>query len=165
MGPRNKLSKLISSLHKQLPAVLHQPAQTFAFNSQVKYAGTSGIWIEKLSEDQVVMTLKNRFRVQNHIKGVHACGMALLAESATGAVFGMNISDQSLPLLKSMTIDYVRVAKGDLKGVAHLTEEQKASLSEAKGSLIVPVTVTDSDGHEPIKAIMTWAWIPKKRKE
>ena len=33
---------------------------------------------------QVVMTLRNRTRVQNHIKGVHACGMALLAESATG---------------------------------------------------------------------------------
>ena len=99
---------------------------------QVKYAGTSGIWIEKMGNDEVVMTLKNRFRcvvcpplralvraartgpplppaaaarrvqrancatpcacrVQNHIKGVHACGMALLAESATGAVFGMNL--------------------------------------------------------------------------
>ena len=30
-------------------------------------------------------------QVQNHIKGVHACAMALLAESATGAVFGMNV--------------------------------------------------------------------------
>ena len=29
---------------------------------QVKYAGTSGIWIEKLTEDEVVMSLKNRFR-------------------------------------------------------------------------------------------------------
>jgi hypothetical protein len=164
--PANRLSKLISSLHKKLPSALHQPAQTLAFNSQVplclgaastrrrvaacarsqgagmksdpkwnpqvKYAGTSGIWIEKMGNDEVVMTLKNRFRcvvcpplralvraartgpplppaaearrvqrancatpcacrVQNHIKGVHACGMALLAESATGAVFGMNL--------------------------------------------------------------------------
>jgi hypothetical protein len=30
----NKLSKLISSLHQKLPSVLHQPAQTLAFNSQ-----------------------------------------------------------------------------------------------------------------------------------
>ena len=33
--PANRLSKLISSLHKKLPAALHQPAQTLAFNSQV----------------------------------------------------------------------------------------------------------------------------------
>ena len=29
---------------------------------QVKYAGTRGIWIEKMGNDEVVMTLKNRFR-------------------------------------------------------------------------------------------------------
>ncbi len=29
---------------------------------QVKYAGTSGVWIEKMGEDEVVMTLKNSFR-------------------------------------------------------------------------------------------------------
>ena len=139
------------------------------------------------------MTLRNRTRVQNHIKGVHACGMALLAESATGdhddiysdlysdrdpilaraqrltlatgvvfgtslsvdmhagrhclsicdtihmhacmhaltpaagAVFGMNLPDDKLPLLKSMTIDYTRVAKGDLRGVAALRPQDKAA--------------------------------------
>ena len=31
----NKLSKLISGMHRKLPSVLHQPAQTLAFNSQV----------------------------------------------------------------------------------------------------------------------------------
>ena len=36
-------------------------------------------------------------QVQNHIKGVHACAMALLAESATGAVFGMNVPDSAIP--------------------------------------------------------------------
>ncbi len=51
---------------------------------QVKFAMTSGIRIEDLDETKAVVSLKNRRRVQNHIGGVHACGMALLAESATG---------------------------------------------------------------------------------
>jgi hypothetical protein len=38
MAPRNKLSALIGSLHKKLPSVLHQPAQTLAFCSQVRPA-------------------------------------------------------------------------------------------------------------------------------
>ena len=46
--------------------------------------------------------------------------------SATGAVFGMNLPDDKLPLLKSMTIDYTRVAKGDLRGVAALSPQDKA---------------------------------------
>jgi hypothetical protein len=45
---------------------------------------TSGIWIEDLDVRKATVSLKNRKRVQNHIGGVHACGMALLAESATG---------------------------------------------------------------------------------
>ncbi len=54
----------------------------------------------KIPEAWAVLFAQNRFRVQNHIKGVHACAMAILAESATGTVFGMNVDDSKLPLLK-----------------------------------------------------------------
>lgn len=52
-------------------------------------------------------------KVQNHIGGVHACGMALAAESATGILMGMNVPDSRLPLCKSMTIDFKRRAEGE----------------------------------------------------
>jgi hypothetical protein len=28
---------------------------------------------------------------------------------------------------------------------------------------VVPVTVTDESGEQPIQCRMTWAWVPKKR--
>lgn len=59
-----------------------------------------------------VVTLKNRRRVQNHIGGIHACGMALAAESATGIVVGMNVPDTAIPLCKSMKINFVRRCEG-----------------------------------------------------
>ena len=42
--------------------------------------------------------------MQNHIGGVHACGMALLSESATGLVFGMNVPDTHIPVIKTMKV-------------------------------------------------------------
>ncbi|EKX55456.1 hypothetical protein GUITHDRAFT_62618 [Guillardia theta CCMP2712] len=133
--------------------------------SKVKFAGTAGIKFEALEEHSSVLSLKNRFWVQNHIKGVHACGMALLAETATGSVIGMNVPDSCIPLLKSMTVEYLKVAKGDLKGVATLDEEQRRLIRESeKGELVVPVKITDSEGKEPIRATMLWAWIPRTRK-
>lgn len=58
---------------------------------QVKMAGAAGIHIDKLEEDKAILRLRNRRRVQNHIGGIHAAATALLAESATGAVFAMNV--------------------------------------------------------------------------
>ena len=92
--------------------------------------------------------------------------MATLAESATGMVFGVNVPDTHLPLLKSMTIHYTKLAKGNLQAVAQLDEEQIAKIqNDEKGSVVVPVKVTDEEGKEPIQVEMEWAWTPKRRKD
>ena len=42
-------------------------------------------------------SIAHRRKVQNHIGGVHATATALLAETATGMVVGMNLPDEKLP--------------------------------------------------------------------
>ncbi|ETV71029.1 hypothetical protein H257_13746 [Aphanomyces astaci] len=165
MSSANKLAGLVAKINQSgLPSFLRESALSLAFNSQVKMAGVAGIHIESLTESQSVLHLKNRFRVQNHIGGVHACGMALLAESASGVVFGVNVKDTHLPLLKSMSINYVKRAHGDLKAVATLTPEQREAIQrDDKGNLVVDVVLTDEKGEQPVECQMTWAWTPKKR--
>ena len=91
--------------------------------------------------------------------------MALLAETSTGFVVGMNLPDDKLPLIKSMTIDYKRRSQGSMRAVAYLTQEQKQMIREPeKGEVLVPVKVTDESGGEPIQCQMLWAGVPKKRK-
>mmetsp|Transcript_28483 Transcript_28483/g.55559 ORF Transcript_28483/g.55559 Transcript_28483/m.55559 type:complete len:168 (+) Transcript_28483:37-540(+) len=160
----NKFAKLIGSIKSSVPSSFHSAALSLAFNSQVKFAMTSGIKVEKLTTEKAEVSLKNRMRVRNHIGGVHACGMALLAESATGMVFAMSVRDDCLPLMKTMNIDFTRRAKGDLKAFATIDDKLRQQIqAKDKGEVVVPVTVTDSDGKEPIKASMTWAWVPKSK--
>jgi hypothetical protein len=78
----------------------------------VKLAGTAGINVEAMSASKAVVSLQNRRRVQNHIGGIHACGMALVSESATGIVVGMNVPDTHLPLCKSMKVNFVKRCEG-----------------------------------------------------
>ncbi|KAJ0404095.1 hypothetical protein P43SY_000879 [Pythium insidiosum] len=167
MSKANRLSRLVSRVTGAgLPEPLKQSALSLMFNSQVKMAGTCGIHIHELTGDRARVALKNRWRVQNHIGGVHACGMALLAESATGMVFGMNVPDSHIPLIKSMTVRYKRVAKGDLQAVASLTPEQiKEITTSDRGEVLVDVQVTDSSGEKPIECEMIWAWVAKKKKD
>jgi acyl-coenzyme A thioesterase PaaI-like protein len=137
---------------------------TTLFTSKVKFAGTTGVKIDKITHQQTILSLKNKKSVQNHIGGIHAIAAAVLAESATGIVFGMNVPDDRLPLLKSMTIDYQRRMQGDLTAVANLTTDQITIIEQQeKGEITVPVTITDESGQQPIECQMRWAWVSKKR--
>lgn len=160
---RNRLARTIGALDV-LPGPLRRRLTSLLFNSQVRFAGTGGLRFEALEPSHAVVVVANRRKVQNHIGGVHAAAMALLAETATGAVFGMNVPDDRLPLLKSMHVDYLRRAQGGLRAVATLDDAARASIAaEPKGEVVVPVTITDETGEEPIRAQMTWAWVQKKR--
>ncbi len=138
---------------------------TKLFCSKVKFAGTSGIKILKVSENVVEIKLANKKRVRNHIGGIHAVAAAVLAESATGIVFGMNVPDSHIPLIKSMTINYQRRMQGDLHAVATLSAEQIVEInSSEKGDVTIAVKITDESGQEPIECLMQWAWVSKVRK-
>jgi len=160
----NRFNKTVATTRK-LPAFMQVWVLSKIVGSQVKLAGTAGCRIEQLTGNKCVIRLKNRKKVQNHIKGIHACAMTLIAESATGFVCGMNVPDDKVPVIKSMNIQFVKRATGDMQAVASLTEAQQKMFAEHdKGEITVPVIVTDEAGVEPIKAEMVWAWVPKRRK-
>lgn len=148
-----------------LPAAFRRPLITSIFSFAVRFAGTGGVRFERLDELCAILHMKNRRKVRNHIGGIHAAAMALLAESATGAVFGLNLPAGKLPLLKTMHIDYLRRAHGDLRAEATLEVGQRVLMqSEERGDVTVAVKVTDANGEEPISCRMVWAWIPEKPK-
>lgn len=159
----NRFSSFVNKVNKA-PKFMQSFLLTTFFNSKVRFAGTTGIKIEKVTHQQTVLSLKNKKSVQNHIGGIHAIAAAVLAESATGIVFGMNVSDDRVPLLKSMTVEYQRRMQGSLRAVANLTSEQISVIEQKdKGDITVSVTITDDSNQEPIVCQMEWAWVSKRR--
>ena len=155
--------KRVVESSKWLPANIRATVISKIFGKVVPYVGTSGLLYEELTPERVVVSIKNQRKVQNHINNVHAAAMALLAETATGFVVGMNLPDDKLPLIKSLKVSYYKRTQGDMRAVATLSAEDIARIErEPKGEVLVPVTVTDESGGEPIKCEMLWAWIPKR---
>ncbi|KAL7569033.1 hypothetical protein ACA910_021314 [Epithemia clementina (nom. ined.)] len=160
----NRMASAVRMVERYLPSSFYATGYTFLFNSMVKLAGTAGIRIEELSHSQSTVTLKNRRKIQNHIGGLHACSMALAAESATGILVGMNVPDSKIPLLKSMKVDFVKRCQGDIRVTAWLDDQDRLRMLEQdKGDVTVPVKVEDDAGNEPFKAEMIWAWVNKNR--
>jgi acyl-coenzyme A thioesterase PaaI-like protein len=160
----NQLTRQLSKF-SGLPDAMRPGVVSFLLGKIVPMVGTARLHFDEVSSQRVVVSIRNRRRVQNHIKGVHAAGMALLAETATGFCVGMNLPDDKLPLIKTLHVDYLKRAQGDMKAVAQLTPEQiEQILTLDKGEVTVPVTITDESGQEPISCQMVWAWVPKQRK-
>ena len=163
-SPRpNQLSRQLARF-SGLPAVLRPGLTSFLLGQVVPMVGTARLHFEEVSSQRVVVTIRNRRKVQNHIKGVHAAAMALLAETATGFCVGMNLPDDKLPLIKTLHVDYLKRAQGDMKAVAQLSPEQiRMILTEDKGEVTVPVSITDESGQSPIACQMETGTVPKKR--
>ncbi len=163
MSQQNRLNKIVSKINR-LPESLRILALSKVIGRVIKFAGTAKVRVEKLTEREAVVYIANRKRVQNHIGGVHAAAMALLAESATGFVCGMNVPDDKVLVIKSMKVEFLKRSTGSMRAVARLSDDQiNEILTTEKGDVDVEVTVTDEANIEPINCEMIWAWVPKRR--
>ncbi len=109
MAHSNRLSRLVRRFDA-LPAGLRRWVISFAFGNTVRFVRTAGIRFEELTEERAVLVIPNRHKVRNHIGTVHASAMGLLAETATGAVLGMNVPDDRVPMLRGMRVNYLKRA-------------------------------------------------------
>lgn len=158
-------NRLSSAVHKVnlIPAKLRPAALSVVLGRIVPFVGTAGLVIEELGESRAVVAIANRRKVQNHIGSVHAAAMTLIAETASGFVVGMNVPDDKVPVVKTIGMEFKKRAKGALRAVATLTEDDRARMrDEPKGEVNVLVTLTDEEGKEPLVATMVWAWTPKR---
>ena len=62
-----------------LPPNLRSTVISKIFGRVVPLVGTAGLRYDELTPERVVVSIRNRRPVQNHIDGVHAAAMALLA--------------------------------------------------------------------------------------
>ena len=158
--PPNRLERQLERL-SDVPSFARIWYQGVVLRRAVPFAGTAGIDFLLMSRERVEVSLKNEKKVQNHIGGIHASAMNLLAETATGMVVGMNVRDDCIPLAKELKMAFKKHATGSMRAVAVLTAEQQALMQASDtGEVKVQVTVTDEAGIEPVECEFVWAWVP-----
>ena len=158
--PPNRLERQLERLD-EVPAFARTWYQGVILRRAVPFTGTAGIRFIEMSQQRTEVSIANKHKVQNHIEGVHASAINLLAETATGMVMGMNVRDDCIPLVKHMSMTFKKRATGAMHAVATLTDEQRAAMQASdKGEVTVAVVVTDEAGINPVECEFVWAWIP-----
>lgn len=165
----NQFTKLLS-ITKYLPANARSKILSKAFGKVVPYVGTTGVYYETVTPNEVVVSLQNSKAVQNHIGSIHAVAVTLLAETATGFILGLNLPTDRVLLIKSYTVNFYRpLKKGQVAAVATLSDAQRLEiLNTPKGEMVIPCVIDDRESdseRDPIVVEMMWAWIPKSELE
>ena len=135
-----------------------------AIGETIPFVATAGCTIETYTPTRVVVRLDDRTAVHNHVGGMHAAAMGLLAETATGLVVALNLTPPAVPLLRTMTMDFQRMADGAVRAEARLTDDEATRIRERPiGKIDVGVRCTDESNETPVDGTLQWAWIPEDR--
>lgn len=84
-----------------------------------------GIKIKELTNDSVTSIIPKKRANHNHIKGIHACGLATCAEFCTGLVLLRKLgTKQYRIIMESLEIKFHYQAKSDVTAYFELSEEE-----------------------------------------
>jgi len=90
--------------------------------------------------------------------------MALLAETATGMMVGINIPKGKTPLLKSINCQYVRRSSGIIRVETDFDDARRSTLEkEDKGEVAFDLSATDQTGEVVAEFHAVWAWRKLKK--
>jgi acyl-coenzyme A thioesterase PaaI-like protein len=147
------------------PDRLRRPLVTKAVGEVIPFVATANCYVETYTPTRVAVRLDNRDDVQNHLGGLHAAALALLAETASGLVVALNVPSGSAPLLRTMDVSFDRFTRDAVQAEATLSDEEAEQInSRPIGRIDVEVRLTPpEDDTTLVSSQLQWAWLPEER--
>jgi acyl-coenzyme A thioesterase PaaI-like protein len=155
----------IANRYAGVPSPLRRPLITKAVGDVIPFVRTAGCFVEAYTPRRVAVRLNNEQRLRNHLGGLHAAALALLAETATGLVVALNVPDGSTPLLRTMNVSFDEFARDAVQAEATLADDEGAQIqARPLGQIEVEVELADpSDESTLVSGSLKWAWVPEDR--
>lgn len=141
--------------HWRRLAVLPAGKQLFSrlLGQYVPYTGLLGATVAVLEPGRCVVMLKERRKLRNHLKSVHAMALANLGEMATGLALMNSLPQDARGILRRFDIDYLKKARG------LLTAECDCDIPASNHECEIAVNCEIRDSAGDVVSVVTAHWL------
>lgn len=126
---------------------------SFFLGRYAPYSGTISARVEALGPGNARVSLRDRRKVRNHLKSIHAIALINLGEIATGLAVLSSISDDMRGIVLALEAEYVKKARGKLVANAHF--ELPAEIDDST-PVKVTAELTDEAGDLVTRVHASW---------
>ena len=126
----------------------------------VPYSGSIGPLVETLESGKVEVSLRDRRKVRNHLKSIHAIALVNLGEIATGLAVISSLPDNMRGIVLGLEADYLKKARGKLVAKAEFEIPQSV---EDNTSFEVRAEIIDEAGE--VVAVVRANWLLGYKKQ
>lgn len=121
------------------------------------YTGTIHAHVVQLEKGHSRVRMKDRPRLRNHLRSVHAIALANLVELTGNLALVYSMPDDARFIVAGMELDYVKKARGTVEGRCDCPIPESSERREYR----VPVTLHDPSGEVVVRATLRTLVGPK----
>lgn len=135
----------------------------FILKRMIPFNRPHGLKVTKISKEKIEVILPFRKNNLNHIKGLHACGLATAAEFSSGLLLLYNLGFKKYRLImQSLSVDYSYQGKTAATALFEISSEDLKnniiSILEKEGEVVYKgvIQVKDENGKLLCEATTHW---------
>ncbi len=122
------------------------------------YTGTIGLRVEELRPGYARLSMRDRRKVRNPFRSIHAVAMMNLAEAASGLAMLSGLPAEARAIITGLEIDYEKKARGRLTAVATVDLPDTSERCE----YVLESVITDSADDVVARARAKWMVGPRQ---
>jgi len=122
------------------------------------YTATIRARVEDLRRGHAEVSMRDRYRVRNHLQSVHAVALVNLAELTGNLALAYSLPDDARFIVSGISIDYIKKARGKILGVCDCPVPETSERKEYE----VIVSLRNPAGEEVARATLRSLVGPKK---